>query len=1320
MDAGVQKPVRTGRCTAGIFRAKYSVEMRKSGPLSRVPDAFLLLFAQYYGIIQSADSCIPQGSERVVRACTGGGEVCDMDKRRKIVGVLISDAHHRFFRQCLYQVQKELLDNDIDVVTFTTLCRAGMDASYSDAECSVYEAMNLRELDGLIVYPTTFYMDSQAEMLDRIRREFDKPVVCLERESGYGFPTVLFGRENGMDLLVGHLTERHGARRILLEAGSTSDPVPFDRSLQEDFIQAMNKRGLAVDPSQFFEGGFWIHSGDAIADRLCADPEGLPDAVICVSDESAAALVNALESRGVRVPEDVIVAGYGTDEDRPVAEFLTVYRDPTEMARNAVRMLLALMEGKENFLLHRSEGQCRLIPGASCGCSRHSSNSYAELWLTMLRESYERFPSEFNFMSEEITNVADLKTCLQTVDKFTEYLGDYESFYLCLNENALHVRDEQKHLTDKMELALCHERTASTFGDGRMFSREFMIPALYRESAKPRVFYVASIHFMDRVLGYEVITYGSSPEVFSPCLRAWTRKLAHCLETQRRWYMYDDMTVQNQVRDAMTGLYNYKGYINALTDMYRHRGNRAVKLRVIALDIERFSTINDTYGRDEGNEVLLSLTKMLQATMNDRDICARFGNDEFVIAGFYDTDNDARGLLANLRSRLQTYNNFNNKSYSVDIAYAKVCEDVTEEADIATITAGVLADKKSYKENKKHSGDPDCFDEAERAEVTRLLDDNLLSYCFQPIVNAKTGDIFAYEALMRAGSEMSLNPETILRHAEAIDRLYDVERHTFFNTLALLRRYREMINGRKLFVNSIPSVLINDKDFEKLAASCEDVLSSVVIEFTEQSEATQEQVRLIKKRCSDHGMQLAIDDYGAGYSNISNLLNYAPDYVKIDRVLISGVNEDNKKQYFVSNTVQFAHENGFLALAEGVETREELNTVIRLGVDLVQGYYTGRPNREFLRELPKDLVDDIVRMNLRNIESRQKKTYIVGNESEVPVLSLVMDGYTELVVPKPDCILVGNTKHQADIVVHIPDNTVSRIHLRSLQLESYQRRPCIEIGNRSDVTLVIDGNVTLQDAGIRVPESSSLTIEGNGKLYVNVSADRSFGIGGDSNQSVGRIVINMDGELTVHGDGREVVGIGGGYLRDTGVRIEKCKNLYLTMTGEQALGIGSTSNTANVFVQNTRVLARVNSDRGVGIGSVGGEPHVDIRNARIACITSGDTQVGIGTLTNDRMQARLIDCEFQTEMKAKRCVGIGNRGGDASIRIIGSTVNIRCEGSSVIAVGSGTNAGRGQFETTTFVFHLASASKIPFGYAEEAMNFLQCVGPDAEGTETNT
>ena len=86
-------------------------------------------------------------------------------------------------------------------------------------------------------------------------------------------------------------------------------------------------------------------------------------------------------------------------------------------------------------------------------------------------------------------------------------------------------------------------------------------------------------------------------------------------------------------------------------------------------------------------------------------------------------------------------------------------------------------------------------------------------------------------------------------------------------------------------------------------------------------------------------------------------------------------------------------------------------------------------------------------------------------------------------------------------------------------------------------------------------------------------------------------------------------------------------------------------------------------------------------------------------------------------MRAKRCVGIGCRTGSASVRVINSTVNMRCEGSLAIGIGSGERKGRGQFEMSNLNFRLASASGIAFGYEEEAMNFLKC---KTVGTEERT
>ena len=147
------------------------------------------------------------------------------------------------------------------------------------------------------------------------------------------------------------------------------------------------------------------------------------------------------------------------------------------------------------------------------------------------------------------------------------------------------------------------------------------------------------------------------------------------------------------------------------------------------------------------------------------------------------------------------------------------------------------------------------------------------------------------------------------------------------------------------------------------------------LELTEQSmidfSLMQEQIRALHEA----GFEFALDDYGSGYSNVNNLIRYSPRYVKIDRQLISGIHTNAQKQHFVKSIIAYAKNNEILTLAEGVETMEELRTVISLGADLVQGYYTGYPASD-----PIDKITEEVSAQIRRFHhDRENNALVVEN-----------------------------------------------------------------------------------------------------------------------------------------------------------------------------------------------------------------------------------------------------------------------------------------------------------------------------------------------------
>ena len=217
---------------------------------------------------------------------------------------------------------------------------------------------------------------------------------------------------------------------------------------------------------------------------------------------------------------------------------------------------------------------------------------------------------------------------------------------------------------------------------------------------------------------------------------------------------------------------------------------------------------------------------------------------------------------------------------------------------------------------------------------------------------------------MRVEVTPYLPPPVILRYAEFYDRLYDVEKATFSGVLSEMRSHEgALADGRKIFINSIPGLMLKGDDLDMLVEFASSHRDSIVVELTEHSEMTDEDLKHMKQTYDSIGIGTAVDDYGTGYSNVSNLLRYLPDYVKIDRALISGIEDSPQKQHFVRDIIEFSHNNGIKALAEGVETREELETVITLGADLIQGYYTGRPERELIQSISSLVVDEIKKLS---------------------------------------------------------------------------------------------------------------------------------------------------------------------------------------------------------------------------------------------------------------------------------------------------------------------------------------------------------------------
>ena len=133
-----------------------------------------------------------------------------------------------------------------------------------------------------------------------------------------------------------------------------------------------------------------------------------------------------------------------------------------------------------------------------------------------------------------------------------------------------------------------------------------------------------------------------------------------------------------------------------------------------------------------------------------------------------------------------------------------------------------------------------------------------------------------------------------------------------------------------------------------------------------------------------------------------------PNYVKIDRSLLSEIQNKLQKQHFVREIIDFCHNNDILALAEGVETSEELSQVIHLGADLIQGFYTGRPSKDFVGRIDEKIINEIKTYYQERVDGKAKSVYIAGKTNRVSLMNLIKEGCSDIVIGEEDMVYNKN------------------------------------------------------------------------------------------------------------------------------------------------------------------------------------------------------------------------------------------------------------------------------------------------------------------------
>lgn len=415
----------------------------------------------------------------------------------------------------------------------------------------------------------------------------------------------------------------------------------------------------------------------------------------------------------------------------------------------------------------------------------------------------------------------------------------------------------------------------------------------------------------------------------------------------------EDLLILNYERnyDLLTGILNRRAFIQKVEDVFKQDDMEVAAF--VMFDLDNLKYVNDTFGHDSGDIYIKTAANIIFSTLNNYGVVGRMSGDEFY--AYLHSFNSKEALLDVLNTLYRRLENEpiimpDSKEFQIrmsgGIAWyneaSSKLDELMKYADFA-MYKGKQSLKGELREFDNEQYIKEAFMLSGKGELNKILDDELVNFVFQPIIDIKNGEIYAYEALMRPISETLGMPDKFLQIATLEGKLWKVEKMTFFKTLYLYNKYEDLFNGARMFINSIPSENLTDKEYSQIKNTYKNCLPYLVVEITEQEQQEESIMGEKLRKLNSLGVKIALDDYGSGYANDVNLLNLKPNILKIDRSLISNVHIDPSRQTIVNKIIVFCKENNISVLGEGIETEQELEYLINAGIDLAQGYYISRP-----------------------------------------------------------------------------------------------------------------------------------------------------------------------------------------------------------------------------------------------------------------------------------------------------------------------------------------------------------------------------------------
>ena len=407
----------------------------------------------------------------------------------------------------------------------------------------------------------------------------------------------------------------------------------------------------------------------------------------------------------------------------------------------------------------------------------------------------------------------------------------------------------------------------------------------------------------------------------------------------------------------VTGLPNRRGLLAQMAVALRQLRRQPGSVTLLFCDLNRFKEVNDLYGHQVGDELLIEVGKRLQATLRPEDMLARLGGDEFVVLS---PDIPTPMAAVQLAERLQVLvaKPWTTQDYSISPSMTLGIAS-TDDSEVTVDELLRRADLAMYAAKASDDCSITIYDNVIDDQVKRgilikrqlqhAIDSDLLRVDFQPIVDLKSRDSIGFEALSRIrdfeGGWMS--PIDFIPVAESVGLIDPLGDLVLRRCLAVLKLVNDITPDLLITINVSPLQICRDGLAGRMIALAERYevdLSRLAVEVTEsilidRPQSAMRELNLLRAV----GCRIYLDDFGTGYSSMSWLAQLPIDAIKIDRSFTAGLLNDPRRSVVVASMIRLSRDLGLDVIAEGVELEAQAEALLAMGCCKGQGFLFGHP-----------------------------------------------------------------------------------------------------------------------------------------------------------------------------------------------------------------------------------------------------------------------------------------------------------------------------------------------------------------------------------------